>query len=66
MFNDLKLRRVQDILFLFSDNLTGLQQAVDSCFPTSTLQIRLGLGLCTDIKVFLHYKYRRCCIGCYN
>ena len=36
IFNDLKLRRVQDILFLFSDNLTGLQQAVDSCFPTST------------------------------
>lgn len=39
IFNDLKLRGVQDILFLCSDNLTGLQQAVESCFPQSIHQI---------------------------
>lgn len=39
MFNDLLLRGVKDILILCSDNLKGLEKAVESTFPQSIRQI---------------------------
>jgi transposase-like protein len=58
IFNDLKLRGVQDIIFLCSDNLTGLQQAVDSCFPQSTHQICIVHQIRNSIK-HVSYKDRK-------
>lgn len=58
IFNDLKLRGVQDIIFLCSDNLTGLQQAVDSCFPQSTHQICIVHQIRNSLK-HVSYKDRK-------
>jgi len=39
ILDDLKTRGVKDILFLCSDNLTGLQKSVQAIFPSSIHQI---------------------------
>ncbi len=39
MFKDLNMRGVQDILFLCSDNLPGLDKAVEAVFPKSIRQV---------------------------
>ena len=39
MLNDLTMRGVEDILFLCSDNLTGLDKAVEAVFPKSIRQV---------------------------
>jgi len=58
IFNDLKLRGVQDILFLCSDNLTGLQQAVEACFPQSIHQICIVHQIRNSLK-HVSYKDRK-------
>jgi transposase-like protein len=62
IFNDLKLRGVQDILFLCSDNLTGIQQAVESCFPQSTHQICIVHQIRNSMK-HVSFKDRKAVIA---
>jgi len=58
IFNDLKHRGVQDILFLCSDNLTGLQNAVKGAFPNSTHQICIVHQIRNSLK-YVNYKDRK-------
>ena len=55
IFNDLKHRGVQDVLFLSSDNLTGLQNAVKGAFPNSTHQICIVHQIRNSLK-YVNYK----------
>jgi len=58
IFNDLKIRGVEDILFLCSDNLKGIQQAVESAFPQSVHQICIVHQIRNSLK-FVSYKDRK-------
>ncbi len=49
---------VQDILFLCSDNLTGLQKSVEAIFPNSIHQICIVHQIRNCLK-FVSYKDRR-------
>ena len=40
VFNDLKVRGVQDILILCGDGLTGLPEAIRSAYPQTDAQLR--------------------------
>lgn len=58
ILDDLKTRGVQDIIFLCSDNLTGLQKAVAAIFPQSVHQICVVHQIRNSLK-FVSYKDRR-------
>jgi len=58
ILDDLKTRGVSDILFLCSDNLKGLQNAVEAIFPDSVHQICIVHQIRNSIK-FVSYKDRR-------
>jgi transposase-like protein len=58
ILDDLKTRGVQDILFLCSDNLTGLQKSVEAIFPKSVHQICIVHQIRNSLK-FVSYKDRR-------
>lgn len=58
MLTDLQSRGVNDILFLCSDNLKGLQQAVESLFPQSIHQICIVHQIRNSLK-FVSYKDRK-------
>ena len=58
ILDDLKTRGVKDILFLCSDNLTGLQKSVQAIFPDSVHQICIVHQIRNSLK-FVSYKDRR-------
>lgn len=58
IFNDLKHRGIKDILFLCSDNLTGLQAAVKGAFPHSIHQICIVHQIRNTLK-YVNYKDRK-------
>jgi transposase-like protein len=51
ILDDLKSRGLKDVLFLCSDNLTGLDKAVEACFPKSVHQI----CIVHQVRNFLKY-----------
>lgn len=58
MFKDLKMRGVEDILFLCSDNLAGLDKAVEAIFPQSIRQVCIVHQIRNTLK-FVSYKDKR-------
>jgi transposase-like protein len=58
ILDDLKGRGVDDILFLCSDNLTGITKAVEAVFPKSIHQICIVHQIRNSLK-FVSYKDRR-------
>lgn len=58
ILTNLKSRGVKDILFLCSDNLTGLQKAVASIWPQSIHQICIVHQIRNSLK-FVSYKDRK-------
>lgn len=58
ILDDLKTRGVKDILFLCSDNLTGLQKAVEAIFPKSVHQICIVHQIRNSLK-YVSYKDRK-------
>lgn len=58
IFNDIKRRGLDDILFLCSDNLTGLQEAVNTAFPQSIHQICIVHQIRNSLK-HVSYKDRK-------
>jgi len=58
MLNDLKMRGVQDVFFVCSDNLTGLVDAIQSVFPTSINQVCIVHQIRNALK-YVAYKDRK-------
>ena len=58
MFKDLNMRGVEDILFLCSDNLPGLDKAVEAIFPKSIRQVCIVHQIRNSLK-FVSYKDKR-------
>jgi len=58
IFDDLKSRGVEDILFLCSDNLPGLDQAVQAAYPDSLRQICIVHQIRNSLK-YVSYKDRK-------
>jgi putative transposase len=58
IFDNLKSRGVQDIIFLCSDNLTGLDKAVEAAFPDSIRQICIVHQIRNPLK-YVSYKDRK-------
>lgn len=58
ILDDLKSRGVQDILFLCSDNLSGITKAVEAIFPNSIHQICIVHQIRNSLK-FVSYKDRK-------
>jgi len=58
IFDDLKTRGVRDILILCSDNLTGLDQAVEAVYPQTIRQICIVHQVRNSLK-YVSYKERR-------
>lgn len=58
ILDDLKTRGVADILFLCSDNLTGLDKAVEAIYPKSVHQICIVHQIRNSLK-FVSYKDRK-------
>lgn len=61
MLNDLRSRGVEDILFLCSDNLNGLQKAIEAVYPKSIRQICIVHQIRNSLK-FVSYKDRKAII----
>ena len=55
MLKDLTMRGVEDILFLCSDNLTGLDKAVEAVFPKSIRQVCIVHQIRNSLQ-FVSYK----------
>lgn len=58
ILDDLKGRGVKDILILCSDNLTGLQKAVEALFPNTVHQICIVHQIRNSLK-YVSYKDRK-------
>ena len=58
MLNDLTMRGVEDILFLCSDNLSGLDKAVEAVFPKSIRQVCIVHQIRNSLK-FVHHKDKK-------
>lgn len=58
IFDDLKSRGVEDILFLCSDNLSGLDKAVEAVYPNSLRQICIVHQIRSSLK-YVSYKDRK-------
>ena len=58
ILDDLKTRGVQDIIFLCSDNLTGLEKAIEAIYPKSIRQICIVHQIRNSLK-YVSYKDRR-------
>lgn len=59
---DLQSRGMKDTLFMCSNNLTGLQQAVQATFPNSVHQICIVHQIRNTLK-FITYKDRKAIIA---
>ncbi|MBY5960302.1 IS256 family transposase [Membranicola marinus] len=62
MLSDLKSRGVEDILFMCSDNLKGLDKAVQAVYPQSIHQICIVHQIRNTLK-FVSYKERKAIIA---
>lgn len=62
ILNDLKSRGLQDALFVCSDNLTGLQKAIESTLPASVHQICIVHQIRNTLK-FVSYKDRKAVVS---
>ena len=62
MLTDLKNRGVKDILYLCSDNLKGLEKAVEAVFPQSIRQICIVHQIRNTLR-YVSYKDRRVIIS---
>ncbi len=58
ILDDLRIRGVKDIFFLCSDNLAGLDKAVEAIFPDSIRQICIVHQIRNSLK-YVSYKDRR-------
>ncbi len=58
VLEDLKIRGVKDVLFVCSDNLTGLTKAIQAAFPQSINQICVVHQIRNSLK-FVSYKDRK-------
>jgi len=58
IFTDLKSRGLEDALFVCSDNLTGLQKAIEATLPASVHQICIVHQIRNTLK-FVSYKDRK-------
>lgn len=58
MLKDLTMRSVENILFLCSDNLTGIDKAVEAIFPKSIPQVCIVHQIRDSLK-FVSYKDKR-------
>jgi len=58
MLTDIKSRGVKDIFFLCSDNLKGLEKAIEAVFPQSIRQICIVHQIRNSLK-FVSYKDRK-------
>ena len=58
MLKDLTMRGVEDILFLCSDNLTGLDKAVEAIFPKSIRQVCIVHQIRNSLK-FVYHKDKK-------
>lgn len=58
MLDDLKSRGVQDILFICSDNLTGLDKAIEAVYPQTIRQICIVHQVRNSLK-YVSYNERR-------
>ena len=58
MLSDLKSRGVKDIFFLCSDNLKGLDKAIEAVYPQSIRQICIVHQIRNSLK-FISYKDRK-------
>lgn len=58
ILDDLKSRGVKDIIFLCSDNLTGITKAVEAVYPKSVHQICIVHQIRNSLK-FVSYKDRK-------
>lgn len=61
MLKDLRMRGVEDILFLCSDNLPGLDKAVEAIFPQSIRQVCIVHQIRNSLK-FVSYKDKKAII----
>lgn len=61
MLNDIKSRGVKDIIFLCSDNLPGLEKAIEGVYPSSIRQICIVHQIRNSLK-FISYKDRKAVI----
>lgn len=61
VFDNFKARGVKDILFMCSDNLTGIGQAIEAAFPHTLQQLCIVHQVRNSVK-YLNYKdYRPFC-----
>jgi len=58
ILDDLRSRGVKDILFLCSDNLPGLDKAIEAIFPTSIRQVCIVHQIRNSLK-YVSYKDRK-------
>lgn len=58
ILDDLRTRGVKDIIFLCSDNLTGLDQAIEAIYPNSIRQICIVHQIRNSLK-YVSYKDRK-------
>ena len=58
ILDDLRLRGVKDIFFLCSDNLPGLDKAIEAIFPNSIRQICIVHQIRNSLK-YVSYKDRK-------
>jgi transposase-like protein len=66
VFDNLKARGVKDILFMCSDNLTGIGQAIEAAFPKTLQQLCIVHQVRNSVK-YLNYKdYRPFCADLKN
>ncbi|MGB0881215.1 MAG: IS256 family transposase [Polaribacter sp.] len=61
ILEDLRNRGVKDIIFLCSDNLTGLDKAIEAIYPKSIRQICIVHQIRTSLK-YVSYKDRKAVI----
>ena len=55
VFDNLRARGVKDILFMCSDNLTGIGQAIEAAFPDARQQLCIVHQVRNSVK-YLNYK----------
>jgi len=55
VFDNFKARGVNDILFMCSDNLSGIGQAIEAAFPDTLQQLCIVHQVRNSVK-YLNYK----------
>ena len=55
VMNDLKSRGMQDVLIFYTDNLTGLNEAINACYPNADHQKCIVHQIRNSVK---HVSYK--------